>query len=133
MVDLAINKYKGTLTTTSRGSAGAYYLNRLLGITQLDRIRAKIPLYYERFMSSARLLGDNPPYTSSLPDCDFNVSDPKPFIDASKEFLGKNGCRWMLAYGTMKEGEAFRNTCRSKGLSFDDFNDNIIEIWTLFK
>ena len=43
MVDLAINKYKGTLTTTSRGSAGAYYLNRLLGITQLDRIRGKIP------------------------------------------------------------------------------------------
>ena len=123
MVDLAINKYKGTLTTTSRGSAGAYYLNRLLGITQLDRIRAKIPLYYERFMSSARLLGDNPPYTSSLPDCDFNVSDPKPFIDASKELLGENGCRWMLAYGTMKEGEAFRNTCRSKGLSFDDFNE----------
>ena len=74
-------------------------------------------------MSSARLLGDNPPYTSSLPDCDFNVSDPEPFIKASKELLGENGCKWMLAYGTMKEGEAFRNTCRSKGMNFDEFNE----------
>ena len=123
LVKLATEKYNGVLTTTSRGSAGAYYLNRLLGITQLDRNRAKIPLYYQRFMSSARLLGDNPPYTSSLPDCDFNVSDPEPFIKASKELLGENGCKWMLAYGTMKEGEAFRNTCRSKGMNFDEFNE----------
>lgn len=123
IVDRAINVYNGVLTTTSRGSAGAYYLNRLLGITQLDRIRAKIPLYYERFMSSARLLGDNPPYTSSLPDCDFNVSDPEPFIKASKDILGENGCRWMIAYGTMQEGEAFRNTCRSLDIPFDKFNE----------
>ena len=123
IIDRAINVYGGVLTTTSRGSAGAYYLNRLLGITQLDRVRAKIPLYYERFMSSARLLGDNPPYTSSLPDCDFNVSDPEPFIKATKDLLGENGCKWMLAYGTMQEGEAFRNTCRSKNIPFNEFNE----------
>ena len=123
IIDRAINVYNGVLTTTSRGSAGAYYLNRLLGITQLDRIRAKIPLYYERFMSSARLLGENPPYTSSLPDCDFNVSDPIPFIKASQDILGENGCKWMTAYGTMQEGEAFRNTCRALDIPFEEFND----------
>ena len=123
LVKKAVDEYNGVLTTSSRGSAGAFYINRLLNITQLDRNRSKIPLYYERFMSSARLLGDNPPYTSSLPDCDFNVSDPQPFINASLDLLGENGCRWMMAFGTMQEGEAFRNTCRSKGIPFDEFNE----------
>lgn len=123
IVDRAINKYGGYLTPTSRGSGGAFILNKMLGLTQLDRVRSEIPLYYERFMSTARLLGDNPPYTSSLPDLDFNVVDPEPFRKASKDYLGEHGCYWMIAYGTMKEGEAFRNTCRSKGLNFDDYNE----------
>lgn len=117
LIHLAIDKYGGVLTSTSRGSAGAYYINRLLGITQLDRIRAKIPLYYQRFMSSARLLENN-----SMPDCDFNLVDPEPFRKASRELLGEKGCEWMLAYGTMQESEAFRNVCRSYGLPFDEFN-----------
>lgn len=123
MVKKAINEYGGYLTSTSRGSGGAFLLNKTLGLTQLDRIRSEIPLYYERFMSTARLLGDNPPYTSSLPDLDFNVMDAEPFRKASKDLLGENGCYWMLAYGTMKEGEAFRNTCRSKGLMYDEYNE----------
>ena len=117
LIHLAIDKYGGVLTSTSRGSAGAYYINRLLGITQLDRIRAKIPLYYQRFMSSDRLLENN-----SMSDCDFNLVDPEPFRKASRELLGEKGCEWMLAYGTMQESEAFRNVCRSYGLPFDEFN-----------
>lgn len=117
LINLAIKKYNGVLTTTSRGSAGAFYINRLLGITQLDRIRAKIPLYYERFMSRSRLLENR-----SMPDCDFNVADPEPFRMASRELLGENGCHWMVAYGTMQESEAFRNLCRSKKIPFEEFN-----------
>ena len=117
LIHLAIEKYEGVLTTTSRGSAGSYYINRLLGITQLDRIRAKIPLYYERFMSTARLIENN-----SMPDCDFNVANPEPFRKASRELLGEDGCHWMIAYGTMQEAEAFRNTCRAKNIPYDDFN-----------
>lgn len=117
LINLAINKYGGVLTTTSRGSAGAFYINRLLGITQLDRVRAKIPLYYERFMSRSRLLENR-----SMPDCDFNVADPEPFRKASRELLGENGCHWMMAYGTMQESEAFRNLCRSRKIPFEEFN-----------
>lgn len=123
LVDRAINVYDGYLTPTSRGSGGAFLINKTLGLTQLDRVRAEIPLYYERFMSTARLLGDNPPYTSSLPDLDYNVIDPEPFRKASKDLLGVHGCYWMIAYGTMKEGESFRNTCRAKGLNFDEYNE----------
>ena len=118
LIDLAVNKYKGVLTTTSRGSAGGFYLNHCLNITQLDRGRAEIPLYYERFMSKDRLLENH-----SLPDVDFNIVNPEPFIEASKELLGENGCRWMIAYGTCGEAEAFRNVCRSKKISFDEYNE----------
>lgn len=123
IVDKAINEYGGYLTSTSRGSGGAFIINKALGLTQLDRVRAEIPLYYERFMSTARLLGDNPPYTSSLPDLDFNVIDPEPFRKASKDYLGEHGCYWMLAYGTMQEGESFRNICRAKGYNYDEYNE----------
>ena len=37
--------------------------------------------------------------------------------------MGENGCYPMIAYGTMGESEAFRNTCRSKGINFDEFNE----------
>lgn len=118
IVDLAINKYKGVLTTTSRGSAGAFYLNRILGITQLDRVISDIPLYYERYMSTARLLENR-----SMPDCDFNVADPQPFIDATREILGEKGCYYMITYGEMQDKEAFRNLCRAKDLDYEEFNE----------
>ena len=100
-----------------------FLINKVLGLTQLDRIRSEIPLYPERFMSAARLLGDNPPYTSSLPDFDMNVISDEPFIKASRDLLGENGCYAMTAYGTMGESEAFRNTCRSKNLNYDEYNE----------
>ena len=61
--DLAVNKYGGILTRTGRGSCGAFYINKLLGMTQLDRFTSPIPLYPERFMSTARLLENR-----ALPD-----------------------------------------------------------------
>lgn len=117
-VDLAINKYGGILTRTGRGSCGAFYINRILGMTQLDRFSSPIKLYPERFMSTARLLENK-----ALPDIDFNVVSQEPFVKASRELLGEHGCYPMIAYGTMKDGEAFRNVCRSHGLSFDEYND----------
>ena len=117
-VDLAVNKYGGILTRTGRGSCGAYYINRILGITQIDRFASPIPLYPERFISSARLLENR-----AIPDIDYNVVAQEPFQKASKELLGENGCYPMIAYGTMQEGEAFRNVCRSHGLEFTEYND----------
>ena len=117
LVDLATNKYGGVLTRTGRGSCGSFYINRILGMTQLDRFNINLPLYPDRFMSSARLIENR-----ALPDVDFNVKEQEPFVKASKELLGENMCYPMIAYGTMQLGEAFRNVCRSHGLSYDEYN-----------
>lgn len=116
--DLASGKYNGTLTKTGRGSCGSFILNKMLGMTQIDRLHSDLPLYSERFISTARLLENH-----SLPDYDFNCATQEPFIKATRELLGEHQCYPMLAYGTMKESEAFRNVCRSCGLEFSEFNE----------
>lgn len=116
--DLASGKYNGTLTKTGRGSCGSFILNKMLGMTQIDRLRSDLPLYSERFISTARLLENH-----SLPDYDFNCATQEPFIKATRELLGEHQCYPMLAYGTMKESEAFRNVCRSYNLEFSEFNE----------
>lgn len=116
-VDLAVNKYGGVLTRGGRGSCGSFYINRILGMTQLDRFKINLPLFPDRFASTARLLENH-----SLPDIDFNVKFQEPFIKASRELLGEHGCYPMYAPGTMQISEAFRNVCRSKNMSFDEFN-----------
>lgn len=116
-VDLAVNKYGGVLTRGGRGSCGSFYINRILGMTQLDRFKINLPLFPDRFASTARLLENR-----SLPDIDFNVKSQEPFIKASRKLLGEHGCYPMYAPGTMQISEAFRNVCRSKNMSFDEFN-----------
>ena len=117
-VDLAVNKYGGVLTRGGRGSCASFYTNKLLGMTQLDRFKINLPIFPDRFASTARLIENR-----ALPDIDFNVMEQEPFVKASKELLGENGCLPMVAYGTMQEGEAFRNVCRSHGLQFEEFNE----------
>lgn len=116
--ELAVDKYGGVLTRTGRGSCASFIINKLLGMTQIDRLRSPVPLYKERFMSEARLLENH-----ALPDIDFNVVKQEPFQKASKELLGEHGCYPMIAYGTMQEGEAFRNICRCHNLDFNEYND----------
>ena len=117
-VDLAVNKYGGVLTRGGRGSCGSFYINRILGMTQLDRFKIKLPLFPDRFASTARLLENR-----SLPDIDFNVKEQEPFVKASRELLGEHGCYPMYAPGTMQASEAFRNVCRSKNIDYDSFNE----------
>ena len=117
-VDLAVNKYGGVLTRGGRGSCGSFYINKILGMTQLDRFKINLPLFPDRFASTARLLENR-----SLPDIDFNVKEQEPFVKASRELLGEHGCYPMYAPGTMQISEAFRNVCRSKGMDFDEFNE----------
>lgn len=117
-VDLAVNKYGGVLTRGGRGSCASFYTNKLLGMTQLDRLQISLPIFPDRFASTARLIENK-----ALPDIDFNVKEQEPFVKASRELLGDNGCFPMVAYGTMQLGEAFRNVCRSHGLTFEQFNE----------
>jgi len=53
----------GVLTRTGRGSAPSFYLNKLLGFTEVDRLDAPVTLFPTRFMSESRILE-----TKSLPD-----------------------------------------------------------------
>lgn len=116
--DLATNKYGGVLTRGGRGSCGSFYINRILGMTQLDRFKINLPIFPERFASTARLLENR-----ALPDIDFNVKEQEPFVKASRELLGEHGCYPMIAYGCMQMSEAFRNVCRSKEIPYDEYND----------
>lgn len=118
LMNLAINKYGGILTRSGRGSGGAFLINKMLGITEIDRLATTLPIYSERFMSTARLLENK-----AMPDIDYNVVEQEPFVKASEELLGEHGCYPMIAYGTMKETEAFRNVCRAEGLGFEEYNN----------
>ena len=118
IVKKAVEEYGGVITRTGRGSGGAFYLNRVLGLTQLDSFTTSLPIYPERFMSVERILENR-----SLPDIDLNVVSQEPFVKASKDILGEFGCIPMIAYGTMQISESFRNTCRSLGIKFDEFNE----------
>lgn len=117
-VDLAVNKYGGVLTRGGRGSCGSFYINRILGMTQLDRFKINLPMFPDRFASTARLIENR-----AIPDIDYNVKEQEPFVAASRELLGEHGCYPMYAPGTMQLSEAFRNVCRSKNMNYDEFND----------
>lgn len=118
LVDLATGEYGGVLTRGGRGSCASFYINRIMGMSQLDRFDIHLPIFPERFASTARLLENR-----SMPDIDFNVVSDEPFVRAARTLLGEESCYPMVAYGTMQEAEAFRNVCRSKGLEFEEFND----------
>lgn len=117
IIEKAVNEYGGVITSTGRGSAPSFYVNKLLGLTDIDRVSAPITLYPTRFMSKSRILE-----TVSLPDIDFNLADPEPFRKASKDLLGEDNSEWMVAYGTMQEAGAFKNYARSIGVDFNEAN-----------
>jgi len=118
MTELAVNKYGGILTRSGRGSAPAFLINKILGITQIDRLATTLPMYPQRFMSVARLLENK-----AMPDIDFNIVDQKPFVEATRELLGEDRCYPMIKYGTLKESESFRNVCRSHDLVFSEYSN----------
>lgn len=111
IIKKAVTEYDGVLTRTGRGSAPSFYVNKLLGFTEVDRVDAPIQLFPTRFMSKSRILE-----TKSLPDIDFNTANPEPFMKATRDYLGKDNAYLMIAYGTMQDSEAFRNYCRGLGL-----------------
>lgn len=118
MIELGTTKYGGILTKSGRGSAPSMYVNKLLNLTNIDRLEAPIELYPTRFMSISRILESR-----SLPDIDFNTAHPEPFVKASKELLGEHNAYQMVAYGTLQDKDAFRTYCRGIGLPVDEIAD----------
>jgi len=98
LVKLAIEKYGGVLTKTSRGSASCYITNFLLGLTAMDKyVFDKLPLFSDRFMTSIRILESKTP-----PDIDYNVAEQEPFVKAMRELLGEENVYPYVALGLYK-------------------------------
>ena len=124
----SVEKYNGIITKTGRGSAPSFYINKLLGFTNIDRISAPITLFPSRFMSKTRILESH-----SLPDIDFNCADTTPFYQASKDLLKEDGCWWMLAYKPLQVSSGFRLWCKANGLNINEYNDVAIDLAELSK
>lgn len=112
-------KYSGRLTNTGRGSAPSFYITKLLGLTDIDRVSSPITLFPTRFMSVERILG-----TRSLPDIDLNTTDRVPFIKATEDLLGAENCAWMLVWKPFQDASAFRTYCKGIGKDISEY-DNV--------
>lgn len=120
-------KYDGRLTNTGRGSAPSFYITKLLGLTDIDRVSAPITLFPTRFMSVERILG-----TRSLPDIDLNTTDRVPFIKATEDLLGAENCAWMLAWKPLQDASAFRTYCKGIGKDISEY-DNVAKNLELYE
>lgn len=97
-------------------SGPSFYVNHLLGFTQIDRISSPITLYPERFLSTSRMSA------GSLADIDFNCGNTPVFEDAQKFIMGEEHAYPMIAYGTMKPKAAWKMYCRAVDVDFETSN-----------
>jgi len=107
----------GVISYSGRGSAVSFYINKLLGFTQVDRISAKVSMYPERFMSPTRILE-----SKTLADFDMNLANPEIFAVAQKQILGEESSYPLIAFGTMRPKAAFKMYARAKQIGFDTAN-----------
>ena len=113
----AQEEFGGRLTNTGRGSAPSFYITKMLGLTDIDRVDAPITLFPSRFMSVERILGSR-----SLPDIDLNTADRVPFIKATKKLLGEENCEWMLSWKPLQAASAFRLYCKGIGKEISEYD-----------
>jgi DNA polymerase III alpha subunit len=118
IVKKAVEDYDAILTRSGRGSAVSFYVNKLLGLTEVDRINAPITLYPTRFMSAERILSSR-----SLPDIDLNWANVEPVIQASKDILGDDGIYYMIAYKPLQESSAFRLWCKANDMHIAEYDE----------
>ena len=118
IINRAVNKYGAVLTRSGRGSAVSFLVNNLLGLTEVDRIKAPTKLYPTRFMSAERILS-----SKSLPDIDLNFSCVEPAIQASKDILGEDGIYYMVAFKPLQRSSAFRLWCKAKDYDINDYDE----------
>lgn len=106
------------LTKSGRGSAVSFLTNKILGLTEVDRLKAPITLYPSRFMTAERILNSR-----SLPDIDLNMANREAVIKASKDLLGEDGIYFMIAYKPLQDSSAFRLYCKARGYHISEYNE----------
>lgn len=111
-------KYGGVLTPTGRGSAVGMFLNKLLGLTNVDKVTSSVLMYSERFLTKERVLETHTP-----PDIDNNVSDRQPFIEAQRELVGELGTYDLIALGTLKLKSAWKMYARANNVEPETANN----------
>lgn len=116
----------GLLTRSSRGSGASFFINMLLGFTTIDRLKSKLPMLPQRFMSISRIIEEN-----SSPDIDFNIYNREYFLQAQDELFGENANFFMVAYGTLGVKSAFKMLCRAKDIEIEvaDEISKLITSW----
>ena len=113
----------GIITKTGRGSGVSYYINSLLGFSNIDRFISPVKLYPDRFISKTRILK-----TKSLPDLDLNLGTPEIFAEAQIEVMGEGHAYPMISYKPLQVSSAFKLYAKSQGLDFEIANDITSEI-----
>ena len=117
LIDCSVNEYGGILTTTSRGSMGSFYTNKLLGSTTIDRFNCEIPIFYPRFLTADRVLA------GSMPDEDYNLAEQEPFVKAAKKLLGEHGCYPLMAVEKFKPKSAWKMYSRVNNIESGKANE----------
>jgi DNA polymerase III alpha subunit len=98
-------------------SGPSFYVNHLLGFTQIDRISSPITLYPERFLSTSRMTA------GSLADIDFNCGNTPVFEGTQQDILGQEHAYPMIAYGKLKPKAAWKMYCRAVDVPFEVSNE----------
>lgn len=104
----------GSIVGPGRGSSTGFLSNYLLGITQLDPIRWRLP--YWRFLNTERL---------ELPDIDIDLAPSKrpAIFEKIREERGKFGLVQVATFGTEGTKSAILTACR--GYSSEEFPHGI--------
>ena len=112
----AVENEGGILTTTARGSASSFIVNKLLGLTTIDRTISDVPMFPERFLTKERVLA------GMMPDEDLNIADAEPFIKAAKKIVGEEGCYPLMAVEKLKTKAAWQLYAGANNVSPSDAN-----------
>lgn len=112
----------GIITKSGRGSGVSYYVNSLLGFSDIDRFSSPVKLYPDRFMSKTRILE-----TRSLPDLDLNLGNPEVFAEAQDEVMTEiygtpHHSYPMISYKPLKSSSAFKLYAKSQNVDFEVAN-----------
>lgn len=110
-------KNGGIITKTGRGSGVSYYVNSLLGFSNIDRFISPVKLYPDRFMSKTRILE-----SKSLPDLDLNLGTPEIFAESQLHVMGEGHAYPMISYKPLQKSSAFKLYAKSQHIDFEIAN-----------
>lgn len=101
---------KNNIFTNTRGSAAGSFTSYLIGITNVDPLKYKLP--FERFLNPDR---------PSPPDIDMDFADDKRdiILDYVKEKYGKDKVAQIGTFGTMMAKGSVRDVARALGYPYE--------------